>query len=347
MPSVVWTFLLLPFSPFSSGARSQRARSTNWIRSIQCMMKHANMQYFLQVRALREISPHFHHPCLHFFALFCTFVAGARSQRAPHLLLHLHRLLAPALPWPRRLWRSKLQGHQRGDGPKVDNDSLLRYQKPKLYPTSSGLPNIWASLFPRASPRTTWRRNKSQGRPSSLARWSTSSRGILRSSMGTRSRNQNRFSTQRRRWPTCMLWTVLGRRMWKEWKVWSWAQPVRRSLRRISRGDTRRTSPSPSNCSRWPVSEIAKFYNAFPQEQSKFGGAEFAAQYQEALLRDIQEKFDYFQKLNDSKIQNLFYQAKEGYVFRCFHVQQNSENFLKKPTWPQDLNKFVKIRSLN
>ena len=90
-----------------------------------------HMQYFLQVRALREISPHFHHPCLHFFALFCTFVAGARSQRAPHLLLHLHRLLAPALPWPRRLWGSKLQGHQRGDGPKVDNDSLLRYQKPK------------------------------------------------------------------------------------------------------------------------------------------------------------------------------------------------------------------------
>ena len=48
------------------------------------------------------------------------------------------------------------------------------------------------------------------------------------------------------------------------------------------------------------------------QEQSKFGGAEFAAQYQEALLKEIQEKFDYFQKLNDSKIQNLYYQAKEG-----------------------------------
>ena len=42
------------------------------------------------------------------------------------------------------------------------------------------------------------------------------------------------------------------------------------------------------------------------------GGAEFAAQYQEALLKEIQEKFDYFQKLNDSKIQNLYYQAKEG-----------------------------------
>ena len=55
--------------------------------------------------------------------------------------------------------------------------------------------------------------------------------------------------------------------------------------------------------------------NIIPQEQSKFGGAEFAAQYQEALLKEIQEKFDYFQKLNDSKIQNLFYQAKEGYVF--------------------------------
>jgi len=52
------------------------------------------------------------------------------------------------------------------------------------------------------------------------------------------------------------------------------------------------------------------------QEQSKFGGAEFAAQYQEALLKEIQEKFDYFQKLNDSKIQNLFYQAKEGYLVR-------------------------------
>lgn len=50
----------------------------------------------------------------------------------------------------------------------------------------------------------------------------------------------------------------------------------------------------------------------FCQEQSKFGGAEFAAQYQEALLKEIQEKFDYFQKLNDSKIQNLYYQAKEG-----------------------------------
>ena len=82
----------------------------------------------------------------------------------------------------------------------------------------------------------------------------------------------------------------------------------------------------------WPVvtskpTHIGSDYcdnNTFPQEQSKFGGAEFAAQYQEALLKEIQEKFDYFQKLNDSKIQNLFYQAKEGYVFFCLRTTWNN-----------------------
>jgi len=68
------------------------------------------------------------------------------------------------------------------------------------------------------------------------------------------------------------------------------------------------------------------------QEQSKFGGAEFAAQYQEALLKEIQEKFDYFQKLNDSKIQNLYYQAKEGYL-----VQMEAECGTGSPLHHQEL----------
>ena len=50
-------------------------------------------------------------------------------------------------------------------------------------------------------------------------------------------------------------------------------------------------------------------------------------------MRDIQEKFDYFQKLNDSKIQNLFYQAKEGYVFpllSCLLAETKLGKLLKK-----------------
>ena len=37
-----------------------------------------------------------------FFAFFTLFL-GARSERAPHLLLHLDCVLALTLPWPRRL----------------------------------------------------------------------------------------------------------------------------------------------------------------------------------------------------------------------------------------------------
>merc|ERR1719357_1895863 len=70
------------------------------------------------------------------------------------------------------------------------------------------------------------------------------------------------------------------------------------------------------------------------QEQSKFGGAEFAAQYQEALLKEIQEKFDYFEKLNDSKIQNLYYQAKEGYL-----VQMEAECGTGSPLHHQALSR--------
>ena len=46
-------------------------------------------------------------------------------------------------------------------------------------------------------------------------------------------------------------------------------------------------------------------------------------------MKEIQEKFDYFQKLNDSKIQNLFYQAKEGYVFFCLLVVRTTWNNLE------------------
>jgi hypothetical protein len=50
------------------------------------------------------------------------------------------------------------------------------------------------------------------------------------------------------------------------------------------------------------------------QGQSKFGGEEFSRRYHEVLVREIQEKFDYFKRLNDSKIRNTFYQSKEGYI---------------------------------
>jgi len=50
------------------------------------------------------------------------------------------------------------------------------------------------------------------------------------------------------------------------------------------------------------------------QEQSKFGGDEFAKHYQDQLEKEIQEKFDSLQRLNNSKIQTIYYQAKEGYL---------------------------------
>ena len=61
-------------------------------------------------------------------------------------------------------------------------------------------------------------------------------------------------------------------------------------------------------------------------------------------MKEIQEKFDYFQKLNDSKIQNLFYQAKEGYVFLCLSTVRTTWNsientFIKAYITYQDLNK--------
>jgi len=49
-------------------------------------------------------------------------------------------------------------------------------------------------------------------------------------------------------------------------------------------------------------------------EQSKFGGDEFAKYFHNLLLEEIREKFEYFKRLNDSKIQNLFYKAKDGYL---------------------------------
>jgi len=49
-------------------------------------------------------------------------------------------------------------------------------------------------------------------------------------------------------------------------------------------------------------------------EQSKFGGEAFAQHYQDELVKEILEKFNYFKRLNDSKIQNIFYKAKEDYL---------------------------------
>eukprot|EP00090_Calanus_glacialis_P046193 TRINITY_DN8940_c0_g1_i2.p1 TRINITY_DN8940_c0_g1~~TRINITY_DN8940_c0_g1_i2.p1 ORF type:complete len:482 (-),score=110.12 TRINITY_DN8940_c0_g1_i2:546-1991(-) len=49
-------------------------------------------------------------------------------------------------------------------------------------------------------------------------------------------------------------------------------------------------------------------------EQSKFGGEAFAKHYQDELEKEILEKFNYFKRLNDSKIQNIFYKAKEDYL---------------------------------
>jgi len=49
-------------------------------------------------------------------------------------------------------------------------------------------------------------------------------------------------------------------------------------------------------------------------EQSTFGGEEFAKHFHKVLLTEILEKFEYFKRLNDSKIQNLFFKAKDGYL---------------------------------
>jgi len=67
-------------------------------------------------------------------------------------------------------------------------------------------------------------------------------------------------------------------------------------------------------------------------EQSKFGGEAFAKHYQDELVKEILEKFDYFKRLNDSKIQNIFYKAKEDYLtnmeIRCGKEQPLHENDL-------------------
>ena len=67
-------------------------------------------------------------------------------------------------------------------------------------------------------------------------------------------------------------------------------------------------------------------------EQSKFGGEAFAKHYQEELEKEILEKFHYFKRLNDSKIQNIFYKAKEDYIHNMeLHCGKD------KPLHEQDL----------
>eukprot|EP00092_Neocalanus_flemingeri_P026980 GFUD01029254.1.p1 GENE.GFUD01029254.1~~GFUD01029254.1.p1 ORF type:complete len:647 (+),score=136.47 GFUD01029254.1:235-2175(+) len=67
-------------------------------------------------------------------------------------------------------------------------------------------------------------------------------------------------------------------------------------------------------------------------EQSKFGGEAFAKHYQDELVKEILSKFDYFKNLNDSKIQNIFYKAKEDYLtnmeIRCGKEQPLHEQDL-------------------
>jgi len=73
-------------------------------------------------------------------------------------------------------------------------------------------------------------------------------------------------------------------------------------------------------------------------EQSKFGGEAYAKHYQEELVKEIVEKFNYFKRLNDSKIQNIFYRAKEDYLtnmeMHCgkeqpLHEQDLMDNHIK------------------
>jgi len=49
-------------------------------------------------------------------------------------------------------------------------------------------------------------------------------------------------------------------------------------------------------------------------EQSKFGGEALAKHYHDELVKEILEKFEYFKRLNDSKIQNIFYKSKDYYL---------------------------------
>jgi len=49
-------------------------------------------------------------------------------------------------------------------------------------------------------------------------------------------------------------------------------------------------------------------------EYSKFGGEALAKHFHDVLVKEILDKFDSLKRLNDSKIQNIFYQAKDGYL---------------------------------
>ena len=51
-------------------------------------------------------------------------------------------------------------------------------------------------------------------------------------------------------------------------------------------------------------------------EQSRFGGETFSKYFKEVLERELQEKFNFFRRLNDSKIQNVFHKAKDSYITR-------------------------------
>jgi len=68
------------------------------------------------------------------------------------------------------------------------------------------------------------------------------------------------------------------------------------------------------------------------EEQSKFGGEAYAKHYREELEKEILDKFNYFKRLNDSKIENIFYKAKEEYLSNMEkHCGQ------EKPLHEQDL----------
>jgi len=62
-------------------------------------------------------------------------------------------------------------------------------------------------------------------------------------------------------------------------------------------------------------------------ENSKFGGAVYSMHFHDQLLKAINEKFIHYQNLNDAKIKNLFYKAKDSYISQMESFCKREEPF--------------------
>jgi len=81
-------------------------------------------------------------------------------------------------------------------------------------------------------------------------------------------------------------------------------------------------------------SELIKNHQQISEEairlfdlNSKFGGDVYAMHFHDQLLQAINEKFIHYQNLNDAKIKNLFYKAKDSYISQMESYCKREEPF--------------------